>query len=97
MRLLSRRAQSTGEYAILFAIVLGAVIAMQNYVRNRVAGALQGAADTYQTSTGGGAVAMTRESDSLSASSADMTTANQGTFRSDSDSVQIQTNPVGGP
>lgn len=94
MKLLNRRAQSTGEYAILFAIVLGAVIAMQNYVRNRIAGTLQGAADTYQNTTGGGTVTMTRSSDSLSASQADMTSASSGVFRSDSDSQQIQTNPL---
>lgn len=90
MNLLNRRGQSTGEYAILFAIVLGAVIAMQNYVRNRIAGRLQIQADAYSTTT----VDMTRQSDSLAASSAQMSSARTGTFRSDSDSVQVQTNPA---
>jgi hypothetical protein len=47
MRLISRKGQSTGEYAILFAIVLGAVVAMQNYIRNRLTGTLQAGADNY--------------------------------------------------
>jgi len=41
MKMLSKRGQSTGEYAILFAIVLGAVFAVQNYIRNRVAGSIK--------------------------------------------------------
>ena len=49
MRLISRKGQSTGEYAILFAIVLGAVVAMQNYIRNRLTGTLQAGADNYLT------------------------------------------------
>lgn len=49
MRLISRRGQSTGEYAILFAIVLGAVVAMQNYIRNRLTGTLRAGADNYLT------------------------------------------------
>jgi len=47
MKLLSRRAQSTGEYAILVTIVLGAVIAVQNAVRNRIAQKILDQATTY--------------------------------------------------
>ena len=47
MTLLRRRGQSTGEYAILFAIVLGAVFAVQNYLRNRIAGTIKAETDDY--------------------------------------------------
>jgi len=98
MKLVSRRGQSTGEYAILFAIVLGAVIGMQNYIRNRIAGRLQLEADEYakiDDDTSVTPVALERQSDSLSASSASMSSAKQGSFRSDSQSGQKQTNPLG--
>ena len=41
MRRVSTRGQSIGEYAILFAIVLGAIVAMQAFVRDRIAGKIQ--------------------------------------------------------
>lgn len=48
MRLLrARNGQSMAEYAILFAIVIGAAIAMQQYIKSRLQGATQGAADNY--------------------------------------------------
>jgi len=43
--ILKRRGQSTGEYAVLFAIVLGAIVMMQQYVRDRIAGSVQKQAD----------------------------------------------------
>jgi len=52
MKWLSKRGQSTGEYAILFAIVLGAVFAVQNFVRHNIAGTLKDSADTYISTSG---------------------------------------------
>jgi len=53
MKTLTKRGQSTGEYAILFAIVLGAVFAVQNFVRHNIAGNLKQHADQYLTNTAG--------------------------------------------
>ncbi|MCH6550932.1 MAG: hypothetical protein IH804_02825 [Planctomycetes bacterium] len=47
MKLLQKRGQSIGEYAILLGIVLGAVFAVQNYIRNRIAGGVQATATYY--------------------------------------------------
>lgn len=53
MRILrTQRGQSMAEYAILFAIVIGAAIAMQAYVKKRLQGGIQGAADNYLTAFG---------------------------------------------
>ncbi len=99
MKLLKRHGQSTGEYAILFAIVLGAVFAMQNFIRNRIAGGLGSAADQYianvNTATGGKGLkqTITRDSDSTSGTSADMTDSRTGQLKADSDSKQVVTNP----
>ena len=90
MNRLNRRGQSTGEYAILFAIVLGAVIGVQNLVRNEIAGELKQRAENYSTAP---TVTITRSSDSLSASRTKMTDASSGSARSDSQSSQIVTNP----
>lgn len=98
MMLLKRRGQSTGEYAILFAIVLGAVIGMQGYIRNKIAGALMNEADEFELATGGAqTVLISRDSDSLSASRTEMTTAHQGDVRSDSASAQVSKVDLGGP
>ncbi len=78
MKLLSKRGQSTGEYAVLFAIVLGAVIAMQNYVRNRIAAGLRGQADAYEAAVGGTAAGITSASDNTSTQTATMTDALTG-------------------
>lgn len=56
----SNKGQSMAEYAILFAIVIGAAIAMQQYIKSRLQGTMQGASDNYVTSisaTAGFAVA----------------------------------------
>ena len=37
-RLYDRKGQSTGEYALVFAIVLGAIVAMQTYVKRELQG-----------------------------------------------------------
>ncbi len=43
--LLKRRAQSTLEYALVIAVVVGALVAMQVYVKRGVQGRLKSAAD----------------------------------------------------
>lgn len=45
----SRRGQSTAEYAVLFAIVLGAAIAMQQYIRLRLQASTQAGTQDYVT------------------------------------------------
>ena len=48
MRLIrSRKGQSTAEYAVLFAIVIGAAIGIQQYVKVRLQGAVATASDAY--------------------------------------------------
>ena len=78
-----KRAQSTGEYAILFAIVLGAVIAIQGYVRNRIAGGIQNQANAYQTAVGG-TLSGTFQSESQSATESKMASADAGVLGSKS-------------
>ena len=51
-RLRTQQGQSMAEYAILFAIVIGAAIAMQQYVKSRLQGTMQGASDNYITAVG---------------------------------------------
>ncbi len=80
MKLMTKRGQSIGEYAILFAIVLGAVIAMQNYVRNRISEKIKEQADAYS----GTGVAIVSGSDSTSTTRATMTDAANGTVGGDS-------------
>ena len=43
----NKRAQSTAEYAIVIALVIGAVVAMQVYVRRGLQARMKGAVDTY--------------------------------------------------
>ena len=48
-RLFSKRAQSTLEYAILIAVVVGALIGMQTYVKRGLQGRLKAATDDVGT------------------------------------------------
>ena len=50
----AKHGQSMAEYAILFAIVIGAAIAMQQYVKSRLQGAVHGAANAYTAAVTGG-------------------------------------------
>ena len=50
----TQQGQSMAEYAILFAIVIGAAIAMQQYVKSRLQGAVRGSADGYTTAVSSG-------------------------------------------
>ncbi len=51
LRKLGKRAQTTAEYAILIALVVGAVVAMQVYVRRGLQGRIKNVVD--HTGTGG--------------------------------------------
>ena len=53
-----RHGQSTAEYAILFAIVIGAAIAMQQFVAARLRGAVHDYAEQYTTAASSPAVAV---------------------------------------
>ena len=93
MRVSSRRGQSMGEYAILFAIVLGAAIAMQQYVKARLQGAIQFRTDEYERSAGGSGTFEdpNRVSDSESKTALDMGSATAGTVAIDSSSETTST------
>lgn len=45
LRKWNKKAQSTAEYAVLFALVVGAVVAMQVYVRRGIQGRLKSVVD----------------------------------------------------
>ena len=51
-RLYDRKAQSTGEYALVFAIILGAIVAMQTYVKRGVQGRIKSGTDYMARATG---------------------------------------------
>jgi Flp pilus assembly pilin Flp len=46
MRLLNKKAQSTLEYAVVLAVVAGALLAMQIYVKRGIQGRLRSSTDT---------------------------------------------------
>ena len=50
-RLYDRRGQSTGEYALVFAIILGAIVAMQTYVKRGMQGRVKDGTDYMATET----------------------------------------------
>lgn len=106
----SVRGQSTAEYAILFAIVIGAAIAMQQYVSARLRGAVRGYADQYTEAAGTGTTpaGLTdadvspfggdpgRTTNSGSASDTEMTTATSGTVLQSSGSQTVSQFQGGG-
>lgn len=47
MRLITRRGQSTAEYAVLIAVAVGAIVAMQIYVKRGIQGKVKGAMDHF--------------------------------------------------
>ncbi len=85
-----RRGQSIGEYAILFAIVLGAVVAMQTYVRDRLAGAIKAKANVF---AGGATEALEQTTHSVQTSTADMVVPAKGSVTSDSQASQHTVSP----
>lgn len=52
MRVFSKRAQSTAEYAIVIALVIGAAVAMQIYVKRGLQGGMKFATDKIKDKTG---------------------------------------------
>lgn len=72
-RLKKRCGQSTLEYAILIAVVVGGLIAMQAYVKRGVQGRLRGAADDIgsQYSPGNMESTFTTETESTSIETVD--------------------------
>lgn len=50
-RLYTKKGQSTGEYALVFAIVLGAIVAMQTYVKRQLQGRVRDGAIYMTTET----------------------------------------------
>jgi Flp pilus assembly pilin Flp len=99
MRLHAKQGVTMAEYGILLAIVLGAAIAMQQYVKSRLQGGIAGVADGYTTaaSAAGGYGAfnpnVTTDSMSTSNASMQMTTATAGTVQTSSggNTTQVQT------
>ena len=77
-----------GEYAILFAIVLGAAIAMQQFVKARLQGAIKRGADDYMNTVGSNVAAYEpdRKTDSQSTSNLTMQSAKTGKVKMDSQS-----------
>lgn len=88
MKLLRNHGQSTGEYAVLFALVLGAVIAMQSYARERIAGGIRDQADAYQTALASSVYTPKTSSDQISATAANMQ-GNTGSVDTRSQSVSV--------
>ena len=83
IRRTSMRGQSMGEYAILFAIVLGAAIAMQQFVKARLQGAIATSANDYFNSVGNKLATFepVRIVNSESTSNLDMTSVRAGAVR----------------
>ncbi len=55
-----RRGQSTAEYAILIGVVIGALVAMQTYVKRGAQGRIKAVVDSYTAgSVGSGQIAVT--------------------------------------
>ena len=86
------RGQSTAEYAVLFAIVIGAAIAMQQYVAGHLKGAIADATNKYSTAAGGTGTFEdpNRTSTSHSDSNLNMTSAKAGAVNIDSRSNSTQ-------
>lgn len=79
MKILGRKGQSLGEYALLIGLVIGVIFAMMPYVKDRLAGGIQFGADNYLTTVGGAAYKVDQASESASASGTKFTTADVGT------------------
>ena len=74
----------------LMPIVLGAVVAMQTYVRDRLAGAIKTRADSY---SGGNIQALDQDTKSVQTSTADMVVPGKGSITSDSQASQHTESP----
>jgi len=93
-RLRSQRAQSTAEYAVLFAIVIGAAIGVQQLVKGRLQSAVKLQADAYTTAAKITATDtgedVNRKTHSKSGVNLDMKTSREGAVKIDSSSVTTQ-------
>ena len=90
-----RNGQSIGEYAILLGIVLGAVFAIQNFIRNRIAGCVQQQADTFAVGgIAGQVVQIKTKSDSVSTADAKFSSSGKGTVEAGSRAKSETTNVV---
>ena len=84
------RGQSIAEYAMLFAIVLGAIVVAQQYVKNRLAATIEAHTNRFVNVADDGTaiaatpVALIRGATSESASDVQMGTARTGTVTSNS-------------
>ncbi len=91
-RMRSRSGQGIAEYAVLLAIVIGAAIAVQQYLKSLMQGFDKGAMDKYSNQAqllggyGGGWEPTNRTSDSFSKTNLAMTNAKAGTANIDSHS-----------
>ncbi len=94
----TERGQSIGEYAVLLAIILGAVVGVQALVRNRVAGAIQSQADTYVSKAKGtesadSSLLSKKTSNSTSTARSTMTSSRAGDVQTGSSARQGSDNP----
>lgn len=78
----ARAGQSTAEYAVLFAIVIGAAIAMQQFVKTRLQGAVKKVADEYQNNAQSSPFEPTRTSKSTSGTDITFDGAKSGAVKS---------------
>lgn len=94
MRLMrASKGQTMAEYAVLFAIVIGAAIAMQQYVKSRLQGGIHTHADAYIAAAGGAEFEPERTTDSAvdSTSGLSMSSATSGTVSLTSNSNSTST------
>jgi len=86
--LLTRRAQSTLEYALVIAVVVGALVAMQVYVKRGVQGRLKSAADDigeqYSPGNTTGTVTVSTTTSSSESLNSGVTNTNSSTTQSKS-------------
>ena len=93
--LIKRGAQSTLEYALVIAVVVGALVAMQVYVKRGVQGRLKSAADDigeqYSPGNTTGTVAVTTTSSSSESLNSGVTKTNSSTNQSKNTNEAIAT------
>lgn len=84
----SRGAHMT-EYVMVFGVVLGAVFAMGPYIKDRLSGSIQNAADQYSTTAGGGTYRPDQVAQSESENTIALNDAYTGEIRSETEGRQI--------
>ena len=90
-----RKAQSTLEYAALIAIVVGAIFAMQAYIKRGLQGTMQSSADSigeqYSTSTVSGTIITNVSSNSFENVSKGVTTSSTNQIQNQNKSINLGT------